>query len=225
MKKHFLTLAAVTLTAGALILTGCSKDDVSAPVITLNGGDETVSLQSTYVDKGATAKDDKDGEITPTVTGNVDTKHTGVYTLTYSATDAAGNTAEETRTVKVVNDAEGIAGVYTCTITGFSPYEQTLTASTTENGKIYFSKFGKYAGNTYIFVNVTGKAVGSDILLPSQTTPVAVGEPGKTAIRTFVGKGGANFKAGVTGAAGFALNYDEITNGTTLNTVELFEKK
>jgi hypothetical protein len=219
MKKQFLSITATILTASALVFTGCSKDDVTEPEVTLNGGNQTVSLESTYVDPGATAKDNKDGDLTPTVSGTVDTKHAGTYTLTYSATDAAGNTGSASRTVVVKNDAEGLAGLYDCKITGASTYPQTITASSTKNGRIHFSKFGNYVNNIDIYCDVKG----TDIYLPSQTTAVAVGSP--AAIRKFVGKVDASGKAGVTSTGGFALNYDEVTNGTTLNTTELFEKK
>ena len=48
----------------------------------------TVELGSTYTDAGATA----DGGETVTTSGSVDVTSTvGTYTITYSATDAAGN--------------------------------------------------------------------------------------------------------------------------------------
>jgi len=79
--------------------------DTTKPVITLLG-DATVTLTvgDTYSDAGATALDDKDGDITSQIvtTGSVDTSTVGTYTITYSVTDAAGNTADTvTRTVSV----------------------------------------------------------------------------------------------------------------------------
>ena len=47
----------------------------------------TVELGSTYTDAGATA----DGGETVTTSGSVDVNTVGTYTITYSATDAAGN--------------------------------------------------------------------------------------------------------------------------------------
>lgn len=70
-------------------------DDV-APVITLLG-EETVTIQlgSTYVDPGATASDNVDGDLTASIitTSNVDTSNGGTYTITYNVSDAAGNAA------------------------------------------------------------------------------------------------------------------------------------
>ncbi|MCF6208693.1 MAG: DUF5011 domain-containing protein, partial [Ghiorsea sp.] len=78
--------------------------DTTPPVITLTG-DNPVNLEygTSYTDEGATASDDRDGDINVTTGGlHIDTKIAGTYTVTYNATDAAGNKAEEvTRTVVV----------------------------------------------------------------------------------------------------------------------------
>lgn len=78
--------------------------DTSAPVITLVGAD-TITLEKgdSYTELGAVAVDNEDGTITNqiVVTGTVDTGAVGVYTITYTVTDAAGNTASVTRTVIV----------------------------------------------------------------------------------------------------------------------------
>ena len=60
---------------------------------------------STFTDPGATVTDNKDSTRTITGSGTVDTAAVGIYTLTYTATDAAGNLAVPvTRTVNVVLD-------------------------------------------------------------------------------------------------------------------------
>jgi surface protein len=63
----------------------------------------TVAHGSTFADPGASATDEVDGDADVTVTGSVDTSTVGTYTLTYSATDTAGNTAEANRTVSVTD--------------------------------------------------------------------------------------------------------------------------
>lgn len=83
-------------------------EDSVAPVITLLG-DTTVSIEvgDTYIDAGATAKDNYDGDITSSiiVTGSVDTNTIGIYTLSYDVTDTNGNVASTvTRTVNVVDE-------------------------------------------------------------------------------------------------------------------------
>ena len=83
--------------------------DVTAPVITINGGDVTVAVGATYADAGATATDDGASlAVTTTFTApdgapatSVDTSIVGVWTVTYTATDAFGNSATTARTVTV----------------------------------------------------------------------------------------------------------------------------
>ena len=78
--------------------------DTVAPVITLSG---EVSLEidqnSSYEDAGATAVDAVDGVVAVVVSGSVDTATEGTYTLTFTATDAAGNTASLVRNITVTS--------------------------------------------------------------------------------------------------------------------------
>jgi hypothetical protein len=76
--------------------------DTTPPVITLSGANPANVTQNTsYTDAGATANDAVDGVVTVNTTGTVDATTLGDYTLTYTATDSAGNTATATRTVTV----------------------------------------------------------------------------------------------------------------------------
>ncbi|HCG95434.1 MAG TPA: beta-glucosidase [Halieaceae bacterium] len=76
--------------------------DTTAPVITLNG-EAAVQINEgeAYEEQGATAQDNVDGSVDVIVSGEVGSEP-GVYTLTYTATDAAGNSSQVTRTVTVV---------------------------------------------------------------------------------------------------------------------------
>ena len=74
-----------------------SNADIVAPVITVTPGTDTVVQGGTWTDAGATS----DGGETVTVSGTVDTSTPGTYIITYSATDASGNTGTATRTVTV----------------------------------------------------------------------------------------------------------------------------
>lgn len=80
--------------------------DTTPPVITLLGdATVTIAVGDTYVDAGATALDDTDGDITANIVVNnpVDSNTEGDYTVTYDVTDAAGNMATQvSRTVRVV---------------------------------------------------------------------------------------------------------------------------
>jgi hypothetical protein len=72
------------------------------PVITLKGQTEmTLNVGDSFVDPGATVKDDTDGNLAITKVGAVDTKTAGTYVLTYSATNSGGLQTTATRTVVV----------------------------------------------------------------------------------------------------------------------------
>ena len=85
----------------ALLLTACGGGggdtgsaplpvaDTTPPTITISGDAEMRVEQGTeFTDPGATARDDTDGEVTVTVSGEVDAKTAGTYTLIYTAVDA-----------------------------------------------------------------------------------------------------------------------------------------
>ncbi|MCO4844382.1 MAG: DUF5011 domain-containing protein [Sulfurovum sp.] len=77
--------------------------DATPPVITVLGNNPTTVVQNyIYTDAGATALDDIDGPLDTITTGSVDTSTVGIYSIIYTATDSAGNTAEATRTVNVI---------------------------------------------------------------------------------------------------------------------------
>ncbi len=78
--------------------------DTTAPVITLN--DKSIvylKTGETYSEAGATASDVDDDNIIVTTEGVVDTGTAGEYVVTYTATDAAGNTTTATRKVIVID--------------------------------------------------------------------------------------------------------------------------
>ena len=80
--------------------------DTSAPIITLNG-ESTINLllgKPYYVERGATAFDEIDGKVGVSVSGVVYTSRPqdSPFTITYTATDAAGNTSTATRTVNII---------------------------------------------------------------------------------------------------------------------------
>ena len=82
--------------------------DTTPPSITLQGSATINHEQGTaYTDDGATANDAKDGSVAVTTSGTVGTA-AGTYTLTYSATDAAGNNASITRTVIVADTTDPV---------------------------------------------------------------------------------------------------------------------
>lgn len=115
--------------------THAKAQDTTKPTITLNGEEKvTVKLKEKYEDKGATAKDDIDGDITDKikieikkdekVVNQIDTSKAGTYTITYTVSDTAGNTATKTRTVIIADSSN------TNTVTNST---NTNTSTTTNN--------------------------------------------------------------------------------------------
>jgi hypothetical protein len=91
-----------------------SNSDNVPPVIQLIGvGQMEIQCGTPYTDTGATATDNKDGDLTASITveNNVNATVPGMYTVVYTVSDAGGNTASATRTVNVVDTT---APVLTC---------------------------------------------------------------------------------------------------------------
>ena len=136
--------------------------DISVPIITIIGnGLIAVEVGSNYVDEGATATDDVDGDLTAstTVVSTVDTSKVGSYTVSYNVSDSSGNPAVEmVRTVNVVDTT-----LPTITLNGDSPvhlkvgetytepsataadnYDGDLTALITTEGTVNTATAGTY---------------------------------------------------------------------------------
>ena len=107
--------------------------DTTKPIITLIGESTITLIQGTaYTDAGATANDNKDGDITSNIVVNssVDVNTIGTYRVTYDVNDSAGNVANQVvRTVRI--DAKPIVVIPDTT----APNKPTLTTtpSTTTN--------------------------------------------------------------------------------------------
>src|SRR5574342_448131 len=110
--------------------------DSTAPVITLIGSSPLdVELGSVYLDAGATALDNLDGDITGSIVVGgdiVDTSTVGTYTITYDVTDSLGNAAVQViRTVNVVDTTIPII-----TLNGDNPQVILLGSPYVEAGAI-----------------------------------------------------------------------------------------
>ena len=111
----------ITVVAGSTTstsTTSSSTADTTAPTITLVGS-STINLTvgDTFTDPGAAATDDVDGDITSSITtsGTVNTSTVGEYTIVYSVSDAAGNTATVVQRTVIVSAATNSSN---CTING-----------------------------------------------------------------------------------------------------------
>lgn len=212
MKKYIFTTAAIAMIAGTVTFTSCKKEDTTAPVITVTGGEnQTHSLNAAWVNPTATATDDEDGDVSAsvTVTGTVNENLAGTYTLTYSVSDAAGNTATTDVTVTVANDAAYLNGNYSVADTVQGPlyfaYNQTVAASASTNGRINFTHvdgFAWYSNNTNIYASVSGAI----LTLPLQTAS-NIGTANET--HQFNGNGTVNTATVVAPAVQFTISYTD----------------
>ncbi|WP_163936442.1 immunoglobulin-like domain-containing protein [Paraferrimonas sp. SM1919] len=118
-----LKLSTISISIAAILaLSGCGSDDNDTttstdntpPVITLVGNESIeVVYNAKFGDLGAQANDDTDGAITVTTQGTVDTSTAGTYEITYTATDASGNSSQATRTVVVLENTSQSATITT----------------------------------------------------------------------------------------------------------------
>ena len=174
-----------TLFLTILLFVGCNEEnnegkDSKVPVITIKGASSiTIIKGSQYRDEGATAHDDIDGVIEVTVSGKVDSSKVGIYSITYTAIDKAGNKSIRKRTVKVIEVAEvmdseitidqtppiiTLKGNTLITIEQGTPYKDAGATATdnidgivkvTTQGRVDSSKVGTYT-LTYSAVDKAG---------------------------------------------------------------------
>lgn len=131
--------------------------DVTAPVIT-TGGDVTVEVHTPYVDAGATAQDNVDGDISSNIsvdTALVNTDVLGDYTVTYSVADSAGNTATATITVHVVDTTPPVI-----TVDGDNPLNLLVGDTYTEQGTTVADNYDTGLTATVLSNDVNTSAVG-----------------------------------------------------------------
>ena len=175
--------------------------DNNAPEITVTGGDLTLETGTTYVDQGATWLDAIDGgPYAATETSNtVDTSTPGIYVVTYSATDAAGNNATATRTLTVKDTTKPIVTLDPITspnggsinsvnitgtvsdIVGVTDYELSINGSVVATGidtiTPYDWNISRLASGTYTVILTATDAAGNtnsatqDVVIDN-TTPV-----------------------------------------------------
>jgi hypothetical protein len=147
--------------------------DKVKPAMTLIGEAELRHEAGTpYLDAGATALDDEDGNLTDriTVTGAVYSDQLGIYVLGYHVTDQSGNAAEEiTRTVHVVDTTPPvmtligdpsilvpIGGTFIdLGATAIDHYDGDISNQITVTGNVYTQLLGRYT-LTYLATDSSG---------------------------------------------------------------------
>jgi thermitase len=105
--NYIITYTAVDAAGNSVINTRTvnivAPPDITPPVISILGDNPASLFQGEiYADAGATASDDNDGTVSVEVSGTVNTLALGTYIVGYSASDLAGNSISDTRTVEVV---------------------------------------------------------------------------------------------------------------------------
>jgi hypothetical protein len=172
MKKTF----SVILLISFLAFQAC-KDDV-APKIILDGNVNIEHvLNQPFIEPGFVAIDDVDGDITASVTAsslNVDSA--GLHLISYTVSDAEGNSAEVFRNVNVYNQMRSFegdwSGEYVFPYPGINKlaYIDKISTSVTTNMNIIFKDFGGNSGaNLEGTVMLTGVIEAPAIAFTSQT--------------------------------------------------------
>ena len=107
-----------------------------APTITLNGeSNMTLNVGESYTEKGATAKDEKDGDISNkiSISGTVNTSKAGTYIITYRVTNSSGKSSTAKRTIVVKNNSSATENTPSNT-TNTSPSTNTSPDTNTAPG-------------------------------------------------------------------------------------------
>lgn len=169
--------------------------DLTAPVITIAGANPlTVEVGTAFTDPGATATDNIDANVPVNVSGSVNTAIPGNYTITYSASDTAGNTATATRTVNVVDVTAPVI-----TVAGDNPLYLPVGATFVEPGVSGFDAIdGDVAVNTTGAVNTAAR--GTYVL--TYTATDAAGNVASATREVVVRSGAAHVLATQFGLSG-----------------------
>ncbi|MCH9740288.1 MAG: DUF5011 domain-containing protein, partial [Epsilonproteobacteria bacterium] len=139
--------------------------DTEAPVVTLNGDvNISITVGGTYTELNATVTDNVDNNLTAVITGDVNISTVGVYTVTYTATDTAGNVGTATRTVNVVAGATGTIyeDAEDGTTNRWTIYDNNPAGATVTNEVYGSNRVIRYEGlginNGYMLGNFEGQA-------------------------------------------------------------------
>ena len=109
--------------------------DDAPPVITINGGDTVIEIHTHYVDPGAIAIDNLEGNISNriVVDNGIDSTQAGVYFITYDVEDLSGNTA--TRVIRKVTVVEDLTNP-TLSLNGSDPLIWSVRVPFSDPGAI-----------------------------------------------------------------------------------------
>ena len=126
------------------------------PLLSLTGSSNIdIEVGTTFIDSGATAYDNEDGDLTSQiiVSGVVDTTTLGVYSIIYSVTDSDGNTTSLTRNVNVIDTTKPVI-----TLLGSSEINLDVGQSYNEQGA---TATDNYDGDITSSISISGKMICS----------------------------------------------------------------
>ena len=217
MKNKLHVLSSLTIFVSAFLFSGCKREDTTPPRLTMLGDNPmTIYLNAPFVDPGVTVQDNEDGNYpvsSDATTLNPNVNLTGNYYINYSAEDNAGNRSFLRRTVIVKNSAQSFSHGYYVTGSCANGWYDQIFSSPTENNRIIFSQFGRYANaNAKLSADVDNTQTVNIVQATIFCGTVPVN-------RTFSG-GGAFNSNGDT----LILNVTEITPTDTTNCIYVYAK-
>jgi hypothetical protein len=198
--------------------------DIRPPVITLLG-EARLSHQvgTPYTDAGATATDSVDGSVSLTTSGEVDVNTSGTYTLTYNASDAAGNAATPvTRTVVVSDRAAPVitlSGEASVSHQVGTPYTDAgATATDSVDGSVSVTTSGEVdedISGTYTLTYNASDAVGNAATPVTRTVVVS---DGAAPVITLSGEASVSHQVGTPYTDAGATAKDSVDGSVSVTT-------
>ncbi len=190
--------------------------DQVKPVIS-GAGNKTIKLNSSFNPKtNVSAKDNADGNLTSKikVTGTVNTKKKGTYTLKYTVTDSSKNAATVTRKVTIDGTKPVISGANNKTVGYYSTFSPKSGVSAKDNldgnmtskikvtGTVNTKKKGTYTLKYTITDSSKNTATVTRKITVDSTKPVISGAKSKTIAynSTFNPKSGVSAKDNLDGS-------------------------
>ena len=180
---------AATQVSRTVIVQTAVTPDTTPPTLSLTGNTSvTISVDTPYNDEGATCEDGVDGTIIPTVVSNtVDIAKVGIYAVTYSCADVAGNAATQVSRTVTVREAGPDTEPPTITLEGGIDIEITVdgiyneqvacedTVDDSPKLSIEGSIDTTILGEQYIFYTCTDESNNSVAVLRTVTVVVVIG--------------------------------------------------
>lgn len=188
--------------------------DTTIPVITMNGSspvDSYIGLE--YIDPGATALDDVDGDITAdiVVVNLVDWNTLGTYQITYDVDDSSGNSAiQAVRTINVIEVPEW-------QLMEHEPFDNFNSFNSTTAATIITDPAD--VGNNIIEYNGTGSSTPTDAWTAGS---VYNDDAYKVEVRSTAYAGGASWDYCITG---LDLESASLMSGSMNNHPELWSNE